>query len=729
MRRQIALPAAILLVIFTAGPTAQQQPTFRTRTELIIVDAVVVDKDGNAVRGLGKSDFALTDRKKPQVIETFEEVSHERPVNAIATPALPPTLKLDVASNMTVQADRLVMVFIDDLHIWQGRTDKAKALAQDIVTKLGSQASMAVVFSSREGSTEVTQDRSVLLAAIDGMKARQTFRRPHQGFLKQGPGYIDPAAPAEVRLDAINKAGRASLQDLYDNVQHFETLTDAATILLNEDRRRKAFVVISEGMNLDMSRLAGGESDLVEMGASDSNLTAEIGANTLLPMMSGLRRANVTLYAIDPRGKVRPEDMMLESWPPPDCDVCNNPPVLPQGEARVESREDSQFAWKNPVRVAQAGLGFMSGASGGFAVTDTDDLTGGLSRILEDLDHYYLLGFYPTDTSGRNDTHPVGLTVAGHPDYKVRFRRGYTPDAPSPLPLKRSTSKDPLAELAAGVMPKSDLPLRLTAMPLPGAGKVVTVAVALEVTAPVNLMKEADKKLRDDIRYSVMVVDGKKAKVTQRTGRSASFSLRATDPTRPEPDQVTYQIPLEIDLAPGRYQLRASAMSKKLDKGGSVYLDLTVPDFSKMPLALTPIAIGFAGGPRVPVGRTPYQPLPPSQTVPQTIPPAQARVQHSQNPLPFEPTLSREFVRADVLRTYFEVARKDAASTVALEIRVFDANGTAQLSYDRILGPDDPRGVHLRVPLNTLTTGAYTLRITAGDSRHKATTETGFIVK
>ncbi len=41
------------------------------------------------------------------------------------------------------------MVFVDDLHIWKGRTDKAKALARDIVTKLGTQASMAAIFTSR----------------------------------------------------------------------------------------------------------------------------------------------------------------------------------------------------------------------------------------------------------------------------------------------------------------------------------------------------------------------------------------------------------------------------------------------------------------------------------------------------------------------------------------------------------------------------------------------------
>ncbi len=735
MRRQIALPAALVLLCAAVLPAQQpQQPTFRSKTELIIVDAVVVDKDGNAVRGLKASDFALTDRKKPQSIETFEEVSHARPAGATAAPALPPTLKLDVASNMTLQADRLVLVFIDDLHIWKGRTDKARALARDVVARLGSQASMAVVFTSREGSTQVTQDRSQLSAALDGMRARQTFRRPHQGDVKQGIAYVPPEMPIEFKLEAVNEAARASLQDYFDNLQYSKTVEEAATMLLSEDRRRKAFVLISEGIDSDMSALTGSASSLGELVAAPaaalvqaSNNTAKTGTQAMQDMLSALRSANVALYAIDPRGKVRAEDMMLESWPPLDCAVCSNPPAMPQSSERVKPREDSQFGWGNPVRRAQDGLVTLSEAAGGFAVTDTDDLTGGLNRILEDLDHYYLLGFYPADTSGGNTMHPVDLTVPGHPDYRVRFRRGYTPDAPSP-PLK---SKDPLAELATGVMPKSDLPLRLTAMPLPGAGKKMSVAIALEVTAPVGLMQESDKKLRDDVSYSVMVVDEKKAKVTQRTGRSATFSMRVEDPGKPVPTSVTYQIPLTIDLEPGRYQLRASAMSRKLDKGGSVYLDITVPDFSKMPLALTTIALGYADGARVPVGRTSATPGPPD--IPglfrPAVPPAQERARNNRNPLPFEPTLSREFEQSDALRVHFEVVRKDSSATIALEIKVLDAGSNEVLAYDRIVGPGDSTRIDLRVPLTTLTPGAFTILVTASDGRNISKTETGFIVK
>ncbi len=712
MRRHIALPCALVVALSAAG-LAAQQATFRSKTDLVIVDAVVVDKKGNPVRGLTAADFVLTDRKKALDVATFEEVSHERSVRAAgtagATATLPPTLKLDVASNTTAQTDRLVMLFIDDLHIWRGRTDTAKAVARDIVTRLGTQASMAVIFSSREGSTEITQDRAVLLAAIDGMEGRQRFRRPIGGG-SQKAAYVSPELPVEYKLAAIQEAQRTSLSDSFDTVQHFQTINGAARMLLQEERRRKAFVVVSEGFNGDLSSLGGGGGALLgDILPRSTDEGAPAAAEPKVPLaldnaVTAMKRANVTLYAIDPRGKVDSEDMMRESWPPSDCAVCNNPPALPLPAQRFKSREDSQFAWENPVRLAQDGLRFMSEAVGGFSVTNTDDLTGGVSRILNDLDHYYLLGFYPPDAGGGNVNRPVDLKVSGHPDYTVRFRRGYRSDAPS-APL---TSNDPLGELASGVMPKGDLPLRLAATALPGRGKEANVAVALEVMAQVT---ESETTLRDDVSYSVVVADLTRDKVTQRTGRSA-----------------TYQIPLMIDLAPGQYQLRASAVSKTLGTGGSVYLDLTVPDFSEAPLALTTVAIGLADGPHMPAGRT-SRDLARLGIERPVVPPAQERAQHSQNPLPFAPTLSREFVQTDALRTYFEVVRHERRLPVSLAIRVLDATNKARLSHDMVLGVVDPGRVDLRIPLETLPPGAYVLRVTGADGRNTTRTETGFIVK
>jgi VWFA-related protein len=716
-------------VLGAAALHAQQTPqaTFKSSIELINIDVVVVDKDGNAVRGLAQKDFALTDRKKPQDIATFEEVSHERAATATPAAVLPPTVRLDVVSNTSSQADRLVMVVVDDLHIWKGRTDKAKALARDVITRLGAQASMALLFTSGEHSTQVTQDRSELLTAADTMQARQSVRRPHQAIDQQRAAGIDPEAPMEVAMASVAKAQSTSLQDFQDNMRMISTLQDAARMLGSEDNRRKAFVFITEGIDKSMN------------GLFDSTVTPTDGYHdvALQQMMEALRRSNVATYALDPRGKVKPEDMARELFPgPPGCAVC--------GTDSSAKDEDSTFRWDNPIRRAQDGLGTLAAASGGFAVTDTDDLTGGLQHIIEDLDHYYLLGFYPSDPNG-DKYRPLVVTVAGHPEYTLRFRHGYTPGAP-PAPPK---NKDPLVALAAGVMPKSGLPLRITALPLVnqgGKGKTAHVAIALEITAPTGQMKDADSMLRDDVTYSVLVVDDKKAKVTSRTGRAAKLSLRARNDGADMPDSVTYQIPLTLDLDPGRYQLRASAMSKKLDRGGSVYLDVTVPDFSKTPLALSGIALGYADGSHVPVGRTVSDGgargagpvMGPSRLlgggrgmgdVPIAAPTAPVASQAADSRLPFEPSLVREFASTDTLRAYFEVARKDSTTTVRMTMVIIDAGNHALMALDRAVLPGENGHMDLRIPLGPLGPGAYRMRITATDSHSVATTETGIIIK
>ena len=81
-----------------------QQATFRVRTDLVQVDVVVVDKDGNPVTGLTKEDFVILDRKKPQTIEVFEEFKYNAKEAALKPGAFPPQLKLDFASIVSASA-------------------------------------------------------------------------------------------------------------------------------------------------------------------------------------------------------------------------------------------------------------------------------------------------------------------------------------------------------------------------------------------------------------------------------------------------------------------------------------------------------------------------------------------------------------------------------------------------------------------------------------------------
>ena len=94
------------------------------------------------------------------------------------------------------------------------------------------------------------------------------------------------------------------------------------------------------------------------------------------------------------------------------------------------------------------------------------------------------------------------------------------------------------------------------------------------MTAPRRALQEADGKVRDTLKYEVLIVDEKKAKVRTVTGLEGRLTLSPLGASGIAPELVSYQVEDAIDVTPGHYELRVSAMSAKLAKGGSVYLDL-----------------------------------------------------------------------------------------------------------------------------------------------------------
>ena len=207
-------------------------------------------------------------------------------------------------------------------------------------------------------------------------------------------------------------------------------------------------------------------------------------AFALLDMMEAMRRGNVATYSIDPRGYVSSQQLALECFPgPASPDPCvGEGPGLPD--------------WNSAVRQAQHGLETISAATGGFAVVNTNDFTGGIDRIVADLDNYYLLGFYTDDTKTKGYRR-LEVQVTGRRDVTLRYRRGYDLGRPA----DDAKPMSPLAALVGGALPKTDLPLRVTAIALPGSDKSARVPVTLEITVPRRGLEGADAKLQDQIEY------------------------------------------------------------------------------------------------------------------------------------------------------------------------------------------------------------------------------------
>src|SRR5687767_6955668 len=120
--RNVLVLACGLGVLTTSGvatkplPTPQSTPqpspqaTFRTTTSLVEVDVVIHDKKGDFVGGLKAEDLQLLEDGKPQKIEQFYMVAHERGGQLIPVTGDQPVAPED-------RARRIFVVMFDEGHL------------------------------------------------------------------------------------------------------------------------------------------------------------------------------------------------------------------------------------------------------------------------------------------------------------------------------------------------------------------------------------------------------------------------------------------------------------------------------------------------------------------------------------------------------------------------------------------------------------------------------------
>lgn len=303
------LAAALTTPGLGAAPqVASQHPTFRGGVELVDVDVVVFDKtSGEPIRGLTASDFTIVDRKAPQTIQTFSAIDFDHDPNE---PALPPNVPLDVADNQTARSTRLVLLLVDDLHIAETLTPRTKDVVRRVLRDLGPQATVGLAFTSGRPGVELTEDRALVYDQIEGFKGMQKLRG---GGVEPPAGSELPGGPPAV-AHVHDPSGELGSTNYWLSNSLHATLAADAKVLGTETLRRKAFVLVSEGMPMDIQGLF----DTMEPRPPNEPMSNSPGAHApgpshvdmdLLNAMTAMRRANVALYAIDPGADVPRTDL------------------------------------------------------------------------------------------------------------------------------------------------------------------------------------------------------------------------------------------------------------------------------------------------------------------------------------------------------------------------------------------------------------------------------------
>ncbi len=663
----IGLAAALVGVVAAAQqdpPSSQEPPpvTFRVEINYVEVDALVTDAQGNVVRDLTIDDFEILEDGRRQTVTTFSLV--DIPIERSDRPLfVAETIEADVQSNASGEG-RIYLIVLDDQHIEPSRGPRVKAAARRFIEEnFGSNDLAAVVYTS--GRAEATQDftnsQRLLLNAIDKFSGRKlpsvtmerlTMLVPDAQTGQIGPGADTAELERSMRARSVMSAVRR-LSEFMSGVRG----------------RRKALLFISEGVDYDIYEA---------MGQAGATASAVLGDTR--DAIAAATRGNVIIYGLDPRGLVTgSEDLIAVSTTFPDQGV---------GLSSLQSE----------LRLSQDSLRVLAAETGGFAALNQNDLNAAFDRIVRENSTYYLLGYYSTNErrDGRRRQLQVRVT---RPGLQVRARSSYVAArgrAPA-RPVARTTNSLHAAidEAMASPLPMAGVPMTVFAAPYKGTAPNAAVALAVELDLSSFDFVEQDGTFHEqlEVLYSASNSNGRAF-----PGDRHQINLTLKPDTHARVMANGFRVLSQIDLPPGRYQIRVAAGNAG-GKAGSVIYDLDVPDLHRAPLVMSGVAITSVAATEV------------STVVPK-------------NPLrdflPGPATTAREFDPDDTLvlfAEFYENVRGGATRSLEMRAELL-AEGdrlvrsvVEQRSSTELGSDGGGYGFTAQVPLTDLTPGLYVLRV------------------
>ncbi len=543
--------AFVLVLGMLSASGISQEPsseyTFRSKTELVLVNVTVRDKNGNPVRDLKREDFTVLEDNKPQQVVSFDLENTDAVLSTAASEAALLRPAQPAGTNATpslatrpLKDRRLIILFFDLSSMEPDEIDQATTAAQTYVDKQMVAADLVAVVSL--GSTlsvnqDFTSDRALLKQAL------QAFN------LGAGAGFEEGSTGAT--------EGTAETGGSF-------TVDDTEYNIFNTDRRLQALRSIADKLaQID-------EKKSLIYFSSGMDRTGIENQSQLRSATNAAVRANMAIYTMDIRG--------LQA-------------LVPGGEAQNASlRGTSPYSGKSVAgqfdsnATTQETLVTLAGDTGGRAFLDSNDFSRVFTGVQQDTSLYYLLGYHSTNQARDGRFRRITVRV-NRPGVKIDFRRGYY----APADFQHSTRDDrerQLDEELASDLPTTDLPVYLSAAYFRIADRKFYVPVSVVVPGsqiPFTHNKDQDRATLDILG---VVTDPDKRPVGQ---------IRDTVKLALDTSQLVQRKNVQYNsgfvLPPGTYHLKFVVRENQSGRLGSFETDLTVPDLKTVPVKMSSIVL------------------------------------------------------------------------------------------------------------------------------------------
>lgn len=348
---------------------ADAENVVRITTDLVVCDVMVLDKQGRAVNGLTKDDFAVSEDDKVQQVAHFS-----------------------LGSNAT--AGRSIVLIMDYSGSLAPYINLSVDAAKSFIEKLNPNDRVAIVTNEVTLLVNFTSDKSRLKKALESLK-----------------------------ITALTHKG---------NSYQFSALLATARELFDDEDIRPIIIFQTDGDEVDflqppdpwvlLYRLTRGR--IVQFGLGDVYTAVEKSRATVYTVIPGFRLIGLPEAEQLKRAEMDAERVAVGNGM--GGDYLSRQPYHPSKKVIADNRD-----FRLRGQMAAAEVAKLSGGWTSF-LEEPEQAEAIYSSILLDMNNRYIVGYYPTNKTHDGKRRKLLVEVRNHPEYSVWGRKSYIAPQPDP---------------------------------------------------------------------------------------------------------------------------------------------------------------------------------------------------------------------------------------------------------------------------------------------------------
>jgi VWFA-related protein len=549
-------------------PPTQQLPegedVVRINTNLVQVDAVITDKSGKIVADLKPEEVEILEDGRQQKITHFSynlTQTTAAPPDTVSTPTNRPAGPRPPARIKPEDVRRTIALVVDDLGLSFQSTYQVRRALKKFVDEQMQPGDLVAIIRTSGGIgalQQFTSDKRQLYAAIDRVKY---FLGGRSGVTPFAP--VEPPTPGDhgAEFDAANE----ELNQFREEFFSVGTLGAVTYVVrgLRDLPGRKSVLLISDGFKI--------------INRDDPTRTYRT-VQKLQRLIDEAARSSVVIYTMNATG--------LQALGFTASDNLSGRDTGQMLEA-LNNRSSEAFE-------TQDGLEYLARETGGMAIKNSNDLGGGIRRVLEDQGGYYLIGYRPSESTftsqqGRRSFHHLTLKIKRPGKFNVRMRHSFYGVSDEEKPKPRTLVEQMVGALVSP-FGSNGVRLQLTSLFAndPQYGSIMRSF--LQIDGRDLTFTDEPGGLHKAVFDILAITFGDSGSPVDQIGKTYSIRLGDAEYKQMLREGLVYYVTVPIKK-PGAYQLRMSLRDTVSERIGSASQFIDAPDIKKNRLALSGIVL------------------------------------------------------------------------------------------------------------------------------------------